>query len=63
MTLRKLTVDNSVKFIAQSGPTQLIPNERDIKPNTLKNNSLPKKQNKKLSQHIENFLEEYITAE
>ena len=58
MTLRKKTVDNSVKFIAQSGPTQFISSERDIKPNTLKNNSLPKKQNKKLSQHIEIFLEE-----
>ena len=40
MTLRKITVDNCVKYIAQSDQTQ----ERDIKLNTIKSNSLPRKQ-------------------
>ena len=64
MTLRKITVDNSVKYIAQSEQTQSISRERerererekDIEPNTLKNISLPRKQNKKLSQKMKNSL-------
>ena len=38
MTLRKIFIDNSVKYISQSEQT------RDIKPNTIKNSSLPRKQ-------------------
>ena len=47
MGLRKLTVDVSVKYIEQSEQTQSI--SRDIKPNIIKNKSLPRKQNKKLA--------------
>ena len=50
MTLRKLTVDNSIKRIPQNDQTQSISGERDSKPNTLKNISLPCKQNKNFSQ-------------
>ena len=45
MTLRLNTIDNSLKYIAKSEQTR----ERDIKP--IKNDSLPRKQNKKLSQN------------
>ena len=44
MKLRKKTTDNSVKYIPQSEQT------RDIKPNTLKNKSLSRKQDKNNSQ-------------
>ena len=46
MTLRKITVDKSVRYI----PTGEKPKERDSKPKTTKVGSLPRKQNKKLSQ-------------
>ena len=52
MALRKVTVDNSVKYIAQSEQTR----EREIKPNMIKKKSLPCEQNKKLSQNIEKFI-------
>ena len=51
MTLRKITIDNSVKYISQSEQTQ----ERDIEPNTLENNSLLKKM-KKFQKTIKNSL-------
>ena len=47
MTLRKMKVDNGVNYIPQSVQTK----ERDSKPNTVKNFSLPFKQNKKLAQN------------
>ena len=47
MTLRKITIDNSVKYIPQIEQTQ----ERDIKPDTIKNKSLPLKQNKNFSKY------------
>ena len=50
MTLRKITFDNSVKFIAKTEQT------RDIKPNTMKNISLPRKQNKNISQVVKKSL-------
>ena len=43
MTFRRVTIDNSVKYIPQS--------EKDSKPKTIKNNSNPRKnisQNKKI---------------
>ena len=46
MTLRKITFDINVRYIPQSEKTK----ERNIKPNTIKNSSLPKKQNKIISQ-------------
>ena len=41
MTLQRITIDNGVKFIAQSEQT------RDSKPNTMKKNSLPRKTKQK----------------
>ena len=51
MTLGKKTIDNSVNYIPQGEQTRERERERererDIKPNMIKNDSLPKKQNKK----------------
>ena len=43
MTLRNITVDDSVRYNSQSEKTQ----QRDFKPSTLKAGSLPRKHNKK----------------
>ena len=50
MTLRKITIDNSVRYIPKSEIT------KEIKLKTLKAGSLPHKQNKKPSQNNKNFL-------
>ena len=50
MTLRKLTIDKSVKYIAQIEQTKTI--SRDIKPNARKN----RRQNKKFSQNKKKFI-------
>ena len=48
MTLRKITIDNSVKYIPIT--------EKDIKPKTTKAGSLPRKQNKNCSKNNKKFL-------
>ena len=50
ITLRKITIDNSVNHIRQSEQTE----EGDSKPKTLKNISLSRKQYKNLSQNNKN---------
>ena len=50
MTLRKITTNESVKCIRKGKQT------REIKQNTTKNKSTPKKQNKNVSQNNKNFL-------
>ena len=50
MTLRKITIDNSVRYIHKSEQT------KDIKPKTIKAGSLPRKQNKNISQNNKKFL-------
>ena len=52
MTLRKITIDNSVRYIPKSEQ----PKEREIIPKTTKAGSLPRKQNKKNSQNNKKFL-------
>ena len=52
MVLRKITVDNIVRFIPKSEQTK----ERNNKPKTTKAGSLPRKQNKKFSQKYKKFL-------
>ena len=49
MTLRKVTIDNSVRYIPGSDKTK----EKDTKPKTktIKVGSLPRKQSKKVSQN------------
>ena len=50
MTLRKTTIDNSVKYIPKGEQT------RKIKQNLIKNNSTSKKQNKNISQNNKKIL-------
>ena len=52
MTLRKLTIDNSVRYIPKSEQTK----EKEIKPKPIKAGSLPRKQNKNISQNSKKFL-------
>ena len=58
MTLRKMAIDNSVKYIPQGEKTI----ERIIKPKTKKAGSLPRKQNKSISQNNKKFLKN-VTAQ
>ena len=52
MVLRKITIDNSVRYIPKTEKTK----EKEIKPKTIKAGSLPRKQNKKISQNNKKFL-------
>ena len=52
MTLRKITIDNSVRYIPKNEQTK----EKNNKPKTTKAGSLPRKQNKNISQSSKNFL-------
>ena len=52
MTLRKITIDNSVRYI----PITEKMREKDIKLKTTKAGSLPRKQNKKHHKTIKNSL-------
>ena len=52
MVLRKITIDNSVRYIPKSEQTK----EKNIKPKTTKAGSLPREQNKKNSQISKKFL-------
>ena len=52
MTLRKLTIDNSVRHIPKSEQTK----DKQIKPRPIKAGSLPRKQNKNISQNSKKVL-------
>ena len=52
MTLRKITIDNSVRFIPKSEQTK----EKEIKPKIINAGSLPHKQNKIISKNNKKFL-------
>ena len=51
MTLGKITIDNSVRYIPKSEQTK----EKNIKPKTTKAGSLPRKHNKNISQNSRKF--------
>ena len=51
MVLRKITIDNSVRFIPISEKK-----ETDIKPKKLKTGSLPRIQNKNISENNKKFI-------
>ena len=57
MTLRKITIDNSVRYTAITEKTK----EKEIKSKTIKADSLPRKQNKNISQNNKRFLKK-VTA-
>ena len=52
MTLRKITIDNSVRYVPKSEK----PKEKEIKPRTTKAGSLPRKRNKNISQNNKKFI-------
>ena len=52
MTLRKISLDNSGRYVPRSEKTK----ERGSKPKTTKAGSLPRKQNKNISQNSKKFL-------
>ena len=52
MTLRKITIDKSVRYIPKSEQTK----EREIKPKTIKAGSLSRKKTKKIHKTIKSFL-------
>ena len=52
MTLRKITIDNSVRYIPKSEQTK----EKNNEPKPTNAGSLPRKQNKKISQNSKKFL-------
>ena len=55
MTLRKITIDNSVRYVPESKQTK----EGDSKPKT---GSLPRKQNKNFSKSHKKFVEEFAVG-
>ena len=55
MALRKITIDNSVKYSPKSEQTR----DKDIKPNTIKNKSLPRKQDENISKNIKKFAKDF----
>ena len=51
MVLRKITIDNSVRYIPITEKTK----EKEIKPKTIKAGSLPRKQKKNISRNSKKF--------
>ena len=63
MTLRKITIDNSVRYIPITEKTK----EREIKPNTTKNKKTQPvsgggKQNKKFSKNNKKFVKDFTAS-
>ena len=56
MTLRKITIDNSVRYNPKSEQTKKI-----IKSKPIKTGSLPRKQNKNISQNSKKNPEKYFS--
>ena len=52
MVLRKISIDNSVRYVSKSEQTK----EKNIKPKTIKADSLPRRQNKTISRNSKIFL-------
>ena len=58
MTLRKITIDNGVRYIPKGEQTK----EKEIKPKPIKAGSLPRKQNKNISQNSKKLLKNISTS-
>ena len=58
MTLRKITVDNSVRYVPKTEQTK----EKEIKPKTIKAGSLPRKKNKNFSQNNKKFVKNFTAG-
>ena len=57
MILRKITIDNSVRYIPKSEQTK----EKDSKPKTIIAGSLPRKQNKSFSLNSKKFVKDFAS--
>ena len=58
MTLRKITIDNSVRYIPATEQTE----EKNNKQKTIKAASLPRKKNKNFSQNIKKFVKDFAAS-
>ena len=58
MTLRKITIDNSVRYIAVIEQIK----EKNIKPKTIKAASLPRKKNKNFSQNSKKVVNDFAAS-
>ena len=58
MTIRKISIDNSVRFIPITEKTK----QKEIKSKTIKAGSLPRKNNKKPSQNNKRFLKNFSAS-
>ena len=58
MTLRKILIDNSVRYIPIIEKTK----EREIKPKTIKACSLPRKQSKKFSKNNKKIVKDFTAG-
>ena len=58
MVLRKTTIDNRVKYNPKNEQTK----EKNIKPHTVNAGSLPRKQNKNISQNNKKFLKNVVAG-
>ena len=56
MVLRKITIDNSVRYVPKSEQTK----EKDSKSKTIKAGLLPRKQNKKISRNSKIFVKKTL---
>ena len=58
MTLRKITIDNSVRYIPKSEKTK----QKNIKPKPTKAGSIPRKQNKNNSRNSKKLVKDFTTS-
>ena len=58
MVLRKITIDNGVRYVPKNEKAK----EKEIKPKTTKAGSLPRKQNKNISQNSKKFIKNSSAA-
>ena len=58
MVLRKITIDNSVKYSPITEKTK----EKEIKPKTIKAGSLPRKQNKIISRNSKKIVNGFAAS-
>ena len=58
MTLRKITIDNGVRYISTTEQIK----EKNNKPKTIKAASLPRKKNKKFSQNSKKFVNDFAAS-
>ena len=58
MTLRKITIDNSVRYVPKTEQTK----EKNTKSKTTKAGSLPRKENKNFSQNNKKFVNDFVAS-